>query len=242
MCVLSNNLLIAACYDKIVIYDENFDEIRRISEINKQEICSTSVTVNEKNQIYICNIIIENKSQIVQTDINFNQIKSYTSDGCFTSIKYKNELLYICNSEKKELVILDKNLNFLKVHLLDYNPLTIIVNDESICIRSLSMHLPHHKKDVTDLNFYDVKTFQLHSHHRADGNYCVTEDDLLFLSLNPVKMEFCFFNHEGVFIEAFNLNRIENFVSTKSFILYYRAKILVIQSDVTRSSSVLYCL
>jgi hypothetical protein len=244
MCILSNNELIAACYDKIVIYNENFEEIRSINEINKQEICSTSVTVDEKNRIYICNFVIEDdRSQVIQTDSNLNPIKTYTSDGYFTSIKYKNGLLYICNKEKKEILILDSDLNFIKSHELIYNPLTILVNDESICIKWLSMHRPHHKNDVTDLNFYDIKTFQLYSHHRANGNFCVTEDDdSLFLSLNPTEMEFCFFNHQGVFIEALNLNKLENYENTKSFILYYKGKILVIQSDIIKSSSVIYSL
>ena len=244
MCILSNNELVAVCYDKIVIYNENFEETKSIDEINNQKICSTSATVDEQNRIYICNYIIEeDKSQVIQTDMNLNSIKTFTSDGYFTSIKYKNDFLYVCNKETKEIMILNTNLNLVKSHKLDYNPLTILVNDHTICIKWLSMHRPHHKNDVTDLNFYDIKTFQQYSHHRANGNFCVTEDDdSLFLSLNPSKMDFCFFNHQGEFVEALNLNKLENFENTKSSILYYKGKILVIQSDVRKSSSVIYSL
>ena len=202
------------------------------------------MTANELNQIYISNFSIETDiSQVILVNTDLKPIKTFTCNGYFTCIKYQNGLIYICDKSNKQIVILDKDLNHIKTHQLDYNPLTLTISEETVCVRSLSMNKPHNKIDITELNFYDVKTFQLKSHNRKTGNYCITECDSFFYALNPLTMEICFYNCDGIVIEMFKLYKdCQETSFSKSFILNYKENILNIHSDVTSNSSIIYSL
>jgi hypothetical protein len=240
LCVLPNDQLLAANYGNVVIYDENFKEIKTISEINNKPICSTSVTINELNQIYICDFIAKtDKSQVILTDLDFKPIKAFSSDGYFTCICYKNGFLYICDKENKQIIILDKILNKVENIKLDYEPLSIVVSDETICVSCLSMQLPQVRCNFTNLSFYDSKSFVLKAQHRARGNYIMMEINSFFYALNPKQMAIRSFSYDGIFMEIYNLDNIVKLEKAKC-LLVFKEKILVVQSEVIGNSSVVY--
>jgi hypothetical protein len=214
LCVLKNNLLVAACSSKIVIYTELFQEIKSINCINGQNLDSScSVDVNDLDQVYICNYNYKtNNSQIFLMDNQLNYIKHFDYRGRLKCIRYKNGYVYAGETVRRKMITLDKNLEPLSSKRLSHTPFSFTISDDdTICIRCVKYDKINMRYQ-TILSFYsttslDFKTEGIYT----NGFYTETEFSTFFYALNSKQMTLRIFNWNGVFIEMINLTGFQNF-------------------------------
>ena len=239
-CVLGNDKILAACYSKLIVYDKDFKEIRRIDQINMKEFFCESVAVNEHGQIYICNSVEKIQSSIILVDNNFFFIKSYVMDGKFTSICYRNGFLYACNMDRKQIIVLDKHFSSAKTRALLYKPSTILANNDTICVRNMDVKDAKFDCFLTKFHFYDVNSLELkNSTKNYSGFYISTELDSFFYTFNPKQMVMRSHTDDGIFIELINLPRSDKLNAAKCFFCIDK-KLYIVQSEAEENSSIVF--
>ena len=77
---LPNGNLVIASYESadLKIYDSEFKLIKRVDKINNRKFNPKYLTSNGKNSIYLTDC---SAHQIIQTDLDFNFIKQFGSEG-----------------------------------------------------------------------------------------------------------------------------------------------------------------
>ena len=107
---LPNGHIIVLCYytGAINIYDEDFNLIKKVTEINHQAFKCLSSTSNNKDKIFISDFV---NDKVIMTNFDFEYIKSYTIQQpygvCF------HHYLYTCCFNETKIYKHDENLKLI---------------------------------------------------------------------------------------------------------------------------------
>ena len=217
LCVLPNGHILCANMSSIIIYDENFNVIKKM-EANVAVGC----VLNHKNTVYISE---RDPHCIHEFDLNLEKIKSVGSKGSENNnfniplgISYRDDHLYVCDYENKRIQILDIDLNFFDAIKLDYRPCTIQISNTTIGVHG-----------ENGIYFYDLKTKALKNEYKNfSGRISYIYSNFYVMSIDNPKKAYLF-DHEGNLVDEFKIDKImsSNTMWCDASILCYNKSLLV---------------
>jgi hypothetical protein len=201
ICTLPNNRILSGGFTALTIYDENFNEIKRVDRINDKIIDCYGVASDQNSFIFASSVV---NNCMHKLDMELNLIATFgvkgTTNGCLwvpTGICYYNNHLYICDSNNKRIQIINIELEYVGTMQLDYPPHTIRISSTTIAIYG-------YNKTV---NFYDLTTKTLKRQFVGIlGRISEIHYNFYVTSWNPSMRIHCF-NNEGENINEINLDR-----------------------------------
>ena len=188
--VLSNGSLVLTNQNpnEIVVYDQNIEKLsvlRNNNFIIKSSSCIASD--NSKDILYIAS-----ENSLFKTDLKLNIKEKYNlaKDNCFiSSIDFNNNIVYICDLNKKRIIFLHSDrLEYIYTLELYYKPSQIKVENSTICIRS---------NDFDSIHFYDSLTFKLKNKYYG---HCGTISFIgsYFYEFDSQKGKIYWYNSDGI--------------------------------------------
>jgi hypothetical protein len=225
VCVLPNNHLLCANYFErnLVEYNEKYEKINVIYELNGIPFGPISIALNNRNQIYICDY---DNDRIIMTDLEFNEITCFNPTDDVTNelcnpkgLFYKNGHLYVCDNGNKRIQVLNRDLEYVKTIPLDDHPLSIHVSDKIIFVNC------ENKAFIYDLNCLALKSV-------CDGKLCrISELSSHFYAFNTDFTKIFVFDNNGVFLEEIETSRFKGFCSfewwTDARFFYFNGYLLI---------------
>ena len=199
--IIDDQIIVAGSYyNFLAIYDKQFNLVKIIDTINGETFSPIAVASNlEDRIIFICEDL---KDRILMIDFDFNFIKSV--DWCgqennqfnffYRDICYKNECLYICDTDNKRVQIYSKDLVLVKSIELDYKPWKIEASNSIICVNTF----------CATVHFYNLNDFSfIRSYEHGDGR--ISKINSCFYELiNETKSVYCY-DENGILKEEINL-------------------------------------
>lgn len=159
----------------ITVYDENLILIKTVLTIDNNEINPFGITSNDLNRIYISDDL---SSSVIQTDFNFNKIKSFDLNdrSCGGSFKpnglcYGNNFIYVCDHDNKKIFKLTADLEFNDSYSIDYEPRSIKIIEKTLCVR---------RSFSEELYFYDADNFAFKCKHEDELGMISTINSMFF--------------------------------------------------------------
>jgi hypothetical protein len=222
---LANGNLLFANYlttKNLSIYDENFIFIKNVSKINDQDIRPFSLETNNKDCIYINNL-----NRIIMTDLDLNYLKEYEYKlECSCYMMFHNELLYVCVTNEKCLLVLNSELELCSKIYLSAKPIKLqILNNLALIGTSY---------DDKFFYFFNLNDFKIKYKYARCSNTIVHQNSFFCLGKG---LTISWFNKDGLFEDTLTLsinNRFNNtqsrfmkFNKNKLFIHEYEKKILI---------------
>ena len=131
--------------------------IKKIEQINGLSILKISeIAINEeKRELYILEQL---EHRITITDFELNFIKYFGSKGNGdnqfnypSSICFKYQFLYVCDSYNKRIQKFNQNLEFIKLLKLEYTPYRLTVLNSELDVKSTDGATYFY--DISSLNF-----------------------------------------------------------------------------------------
>jgi hypothetical protein len=147
----------------IVVYDQNFNLLKNIKSLNHQDLYPSGIALNkEDEQLYI----VENtKHRIILTDLDFNFIKYFGSQGSGNhefdfpvDICFKNHSIYVCDYDNHRVQIFNKDFEFISTLKTNYGPWKIKVSNLLICVKHI----------MGEIHFYNLNDLSLHRKYSGD--------------------------------------------------------------------------
>lgn len=154
ICALPNDtLLCSLTYDGVSIFDKNYNCIK-LTKFNQDHISIWSTATDNKDRIYLADVC---NHQIILADFELNKIKivgRWNGNLKFDDprLSYSKGRVYVAEHLNKRIQILNDELEFIKIHTLDYKPRYIQVGDD---VALVSVYSPYR------INVYDNEEFQL---------------------------------------------------------------------------------
>ena len=173
-CAIDDDHLLLTNYKerKLVLYDKNLDQIKKINKIetnssldepenesiDKENLGSVCIDINQTREfIYISDY---NNHKVIKCDLNYRSVK-VTEGQTENNSKFKHpfgisfheDSLYVCDCSNKRIQKLNgDSLNFVAFFDLDYKPWRIKIGNNVACVRA-TITKP-------SINFYELKKFQ----------------------------------------------------------------------------------
>ncbi len=194
-------------YEKnITIYDWKFYLVNTITKIDDSQFSPYEMATSD------CSIYILDRSahQIIMTDLSFNKIKTFGSQGTDCqkfnvpySICYQNNFVYVTDCLNKRIQILTSSLVFYKSVLLNYKPRYICTSDKIVCVKSY---------EETETYFYDIESFILkYKYDHGLGRISVINS--YFFEICVANRKLYFYNYDGSPADDISLNKFASYVS-----------------------------
>ena len=136
VCVLNNKHLIVVHDDCLSLYNEFFNLVRSIDEIDFKKFTPASIACNDENQLYISDW---KENRIIMTDMEFTKLKVYGENNELSrpwSLSFNTGVLYACDFNNKSLKLFDKDLELFKTVKLGYQPWQMKASDKIVCINT----------------------------------------------------------------------------------------------------------
>ena len=215
----------------ITILDENLDLIRTINKIDNELFHPLRIETNNLNIAYITEF---SRCQVIMTDLNFNKIKSVGSRGSNNDqFNYPNGVvlfynkLFVTDTENKRVHVLSQDLDFEKIHSLEYKPWIIKISDE----KTISIS----RFDKPGLYFYDFDSFQYIKHYDDHGFGRLSEISSFFCEFCKQSPKLYFYDKKGNLLNIIEMKIFgDNIASHADGILVYHNKHLIISSESKR--------
>jgi hypothetical protein len=205
LCVLPNGLLLTSNYRTLTLFNDKFEQIKMLNSIDNKAFRASGITCdNKNNRIYISDQLTD---QIIMTDLDFNKIKSISSNidceknqvNSIESPCFYNNQLYVPYRLNKQIKRFSKDLVFQKTFPLDYQPAQIKISNNFACVK------PDEKMV---LYFYDLDSFE---------SKRVFNNGLSRISeINSNFFEYCFdakklfcYNQDGELKEIVDMNKFD---------------------------------
>ena len=154
---LPDNQIVCVCYDCIAVFDQNFNLLKNIKSLNDQRLDPIRIALNkEDEQLYI---LEKTKHRIILTDLDFNFIKYFGSQGKGNhefdnpfDICFKNHSIYVCDYGNQRVQIFNKDFEFISTLKTNYGPWKIKVSNLLICVQCF----------MDEIHFYNLNDLSLH--------------------------------------------------------------------------------
>ena len=208
LCVLPDGCVASVNrYEKnITIYDWKFYLVNTITKIDDSQFSPYEMATSE-SAIYILD---RSAHQIIMTDLSFNKIKAFGSQGTDSqkfnipySICYQSSFLYVTDCLNKRIQILTNSLVFYKSVLLDYKPRYICMSDKVVCVKSY---------EETETYFYDADTFLLrYKYNHGIGR--ISAINSCFFEICAANRRLHFYNFDGSLAEDISLNKFTSYIT-----------------------------
>ncbi len=203
LCVLNNKTILVIHDGSIGIYNEFFNLIQSIEEIDNVKFNPASVVSNGENQVYISDW---SEHQIIMTDFELSKIRSYCAHGTGVdelsrpwSLSFNSNILYVCDFNNKSLKLFSKDLEFLQAVKLNYSPWQMKVSDKVVCVNAYTLFNTY---------FYSKNDFSLlyiHNHQQCR----LSEINSYFYGYNYKSNEIYCYDECGDFIESIGITRTD---------------------------------
>ena len=142
LCLLPNENILICANSGLLLYNDKQELIKKISEIDHQEINPVSATTNGSDELYLVNY---RNDSVIKTDLDFNLLARFGSEGTGIhnlihprGICYNDNYVYICDSDNKRIQKLDTNLMHQQHYDLGFCPERIKVLNNILFISTLS--------------------------------------------------------------------------------------------------------
>ena len=204
LCFLPNGNLLFANYlttKNLSLYDENFSFIKNVAKIHDQDILPYSLVTNNKDSIYINSL-----NKIIMTDLDLNYLKEYENKlECPSYMMFHNELLYVCETNKKRLLVLDSDLAIRSKIYLSIKPIKIEILNNLAYIGT--------SYEDKFFYFYDLNDFKIKYKYNRCSNAIVHQNSFFCLGKG---LTINIFDKNGLLEDQVKLSEISNINITQS--------------------------
>lgn len=184
---------------KIFIYDKQFKNVKTIDTINDSNFELNSIASNYINRLYVTN---NYTNQLMMTTLDFNYLKSCNAFrfDLPRGMCFYNDHLYVSDCGHDRIQKLNADLNFVHSYPLEFTPVDIKIDNNTVFIRS-----------TADTSFYvfSLNTFTLK--YKYDG-HCGNLSQLFsnFYEYFPPDMKFFCYDQNGRFVEEIKTEGYDN--------------------------------
>ena len=210
ICSLPNNKLLVSDYinNQLLYYDENFQLIKTIKQIDGHSFCPLGISTDGNNKIYVCD---HDNNRIILVDYNFKIKKMFGRKGSGTNelkhpydAYYYSNQVFVCDLGNKRIQQLTSDLTFIKSFKLDYEPWQLVALNGKLFVRS------YNEKAIY---IYDINTWNSNNDHEAkidghNGILCKCGSHVYEFNTKYSKI-YCY-NQNGVLLNYIDLN-LKNF-------------------------------
>jgi hypothetical protein len=221
ICVLPNgNLMIVSYHRCLSIYDQSFNLIKKVDEINNIKMKPHSVVTNNIDKIYINDF-----DKILMTNLEFQYLNKYITHESSLELNpsyilFHNDHLYVCDADNKCMKKLDSDLKLCVKYVFEFQPKQLTIINNLACIITFS---------DGDFYFYDLNELKI-KYQYSNSQFSLVYKDNFFVLGGDGSCIDCY-NKNGSLINSISLYAYNDFYETVdgdfNFITIFNDKLLI---------------